>query len=329
VVLGSSPYATPGMYHLMSTLDLEGGVLYPRGGIAAVIEAIRAQAVARGVRIRTSTPAARILTEGTAGGRPRVTGVRTDAGDVVPADLVVSAMDLEAAERTLLPPALRTYDAGWWARRTPGPSAVLVLLGVRGALPELLHHTLLFTADWRANFGAVMPRRGTRPPLPHELSLYVCRPSATDDVAPPGTENLFVLVPVPADPGMGHGGVDGAGEPGVESVADRAIDQLARWLEVPDLRERIEVRRTIGPGDFADDLAAWQGTALGPAHTLRQSALFRAGNVSTAVDGLLFAGGSTLPGIGLPMCLISAELVVKRLHGDTSAGPLPEPLARP
>ena len=38
----------------------------------------------------------------------------------------------------------------WWAKRTPGPSAVLVLLGVRGALPELLHHTLLFTADWDA-----------------------------------------------------------------------------------------------------------------------------------------------------------------------------------
>ncbi len=31
-------------------------------------------------------------------------------------------------------------------------------------------------------------------------------------------------------------------------------------------------------------------------------------------------------GIGLPMCLISAELVVKRLRGDTSAGPMSEPL---
>ena len=78
-----------------------------------------------------------------------------------------------------------------------------------------------------------------------------------------------------------------------------------------------------------DDLAAGQGTALGPAHTLAQSALFRAGNISTEVDGLLFAGGSTIPGIGLPMCLISAELVIKRLHGDTTPGPLPEPLVRP
>jgi phytoene desaturase len=330
VFLGSSPYATPGMYHLMSTLDFEGGVLYPKGGITALIDAVRRQAEERGVRIRTGTAADRILTDGAVGAKPRVTGVRTEDGDVVPADVVVAAMDLEAAERRLLPQALRTYDAGWWRRRTPGPSAVLVLLGVRGALPELLHHTLLFTKDWDANFAAVMPKRGAPvPPLPEQLSIYVCRPSATDDVAPPDHENLFVLVPMTPDPAIGRGGVDGTGSAEVERIADGAIDQIAQWLDIPDLRERIEVRRTIGPADFAEDLAAWQGTALGPAHTLGQSALFRAGNVSRRVDGLLFAGGSTIPGIGLPMCVISAELVLKRLRGDTTAGPLPEPVPAP
>jgi phytoene desaturase len=330
VFLGGSPYATPGMYHLMSTLDFEGGVLYPRGGISALIDAVGRQAVQRGVRIRTGTPAERILTDGAVGAKPKVTGVRTADGETLEADLVVAAMDLEAAERRLLPPALRTYGADWWERRTPGPSAVLVLLGVRGELPQLLHHTLLFTKDWDANFAAVMPKRGDPvPPLPEALSLYVCRPSATDSVAPPGHENLFVLVPMTPDPAIGAGGVDGTGSPEVERIADGAIEQIAAWLDIPDLRERIEVRRTIGPADFANDLAAWQGTALGPAHTLAQSALFRAGNTSRRVDGLLFAGGSTIPGIGLPMCVISAELVLKRLRGDTTAGPLPEPAVVP
>ena len=36
---------------------------------------------------------------------------------------------------------------------------------------------------------------------------------------------------------------------------------------------------------------------------------------------------SALPGIGLPMCLISAELVVKQLRGGPLARPLPEPVA--
>ena len=34
VFLGSSPYAAPSMYHLMSHLDLDDGVLYPQGGFA-------------------------------------------------------------------------------------------------------------------------------------------------------------------------------------------------------------------------------------------------------------------------------------------------------
>jgi phytoene dehydrogenase-like protein len=87
------------------------------------------------------------------------------------------------------------------------------------------------------------------------------------------------------------------------------------------------VRRTIGPADFADDLNSWKGGALGPAHTLRQSAFFRGTNVSKHIDGLYYAGGTTIPGIGLPMCLISAEILLKRIRGDVSTGPLPEPRA--
>ena len=130
-----------------------------------------------------------------------------------------------------------------------------------------------------------------------------------------------MLIPVPADPGLGRGGVDGAGDPVIEQIADRAIDLVASWTGVDDLAERIVVRRTTGPGDFEADLNSWSGGALGPAHTLWQSAFLRANNRSAKVGGLYYAGGTTRPGIGLPMCLISAELIRKRLRGDHSPGP--------
>jgi len=112
----------------------------------------------------------------------------------------------------------------------------------------------------------------------------------------------------------------------VEEIANRSIEQIARWSGATDLADRIVLRRSVGPADFAGELNAWKGTALGPAHTLRQSAMFRAGNVSKKVTGLYYAGSSTVPGIGLPMCLISAEVLLKRVRGDVSTGPLPEPL---
>jgi phytoene desaturase len=162
--------------------------------------------------------------------------------------------------------------------------------------------------------------------VPNPASLYVCKPSGVDpSAAPEGHENIFVLVPIPADPSIGHGEIDGDGDPRIEALADAVIRQIAAWADIPDLADRIVVRRTVGPGDFKDDLNAWRGTALGPAHTLRQSALFRAGNMSKRVGGLYYVGSSTIPGIGLPMCLISAEVLLKRLRGDVSTGPLPEP----
>jgi 1-hydroxy-2-isopentenylcarotenoid 3,4-desaturase len=345
VFLGSAPRITPSMYHLMSHLDLTDGVLYPQGGFTELISRIRALAEKHGVDVRTGAEVLSVTTEPLArrslrhpARRARATGALYRDADRrvhrVDADVVVSAVDMHQTDTRLLPPHLRDRSPRWWDRRLPGPSAVLLYLGVRGPLPELEHHSLFFTEDWQRGFDVIFPRGTRRSPSPgpdvpfaSPASLYVCRPSATDaGVAPEGHENLFVLVPAPADPRLGRGGVDGTGDPWVEQVADAAIAQIGAWSGVPDLAERVVVRRTVGPADFAEDLRTWQGTALGPAHTLRQSAMFRAGNESRKVGGLLHAGGTTVPGIGLPMCLISAELVVKRLRGDTSTGALPEPL---
>nr|BAC75676.1 putative phytoene desaturase [Gordonia sp. TM414] len=258
----------------------------------------------------------------------QVVGVRVQTADGgtrdLPADIVVGAADLHHLETKLLADDLQTFPERYWKRATSGPGAVLAYLGVSGELPELAHHSLYFTEDWKTNFDAIF-ESPTRVPDP--ASLYVCKPSATDDsVAPDGHENVFVLVPVPPDPpdpGLGHGGMNGAGDPDIEKVADRAIAMIGQWSGVPDLADRIVVRRTVGPADFVDNVNSWCGGALGPAHTLRQSAFLRSTNRSRKVEGLYYAGSSTRPGIGLPMCLISAELIRKRLNGDRSVGPTP------
>ena len=327
VFLGTAPSAAPAMYHLMSTLDLDEGVQYPMGGFSELVERIEALARDAGATLISSAEVTAITTdrdgESRSSRRPSVTGVRwRDAhGEVhfTAADLVVSGADLHHTETTLLETANQSYPEQWWTKRTSGPGAVIVLLGVRGELPELPHHSLFFTQDWQHNFDAIF---GGHPSIPDPASIYVCKPSATDpSVAPPGHENLFVLVPIPADPDIGAGGADGDGDPRIEQAADAAIDQIAQWSGVTDLQDRIVLRHTLGPADFARDYHSWQGGMLGPAHILRQSAMFRPQNASPRVEGLYYAGGTTSPGVGVPMCLISAELVLKRVRGDHSAGP--------
>ena len=327
VFLGSSPSRAPSMYHLMSRLDLGDRVLYPQGGFTQLIQVIAALAERHGARLHTGAAVTRILVGGTPRrGRPHVTGVEhaMDGGDrrAISADVVVGAADLHHLETALLPPALQTHPQQAWRRRCPGPGAVLAMLGVEGRLPQLAHHSLFFTSDWDRNFGDIFGRNAR---VPSPASIYVCKPSESDPtVAPPGCENLFVLVPVPADVAIGRGGDDGRGSEAVERAADAAIDQVALWAGVPDLRDRVRVRATVGPADFERRYNAWRGGALGLEHIRRQSAFLRPGNVSSKVDGLLYAGASTVPGVGLPMCLISAELVLKRMTGDRSSLPVPE-----
>ncbi|QGH70203.1 phytoene desaturase family protein [Pseudactinotalea sp. HY158] len=320
VFLGTSPDRAPSLYHLMSALDLNGGVLYPDGGFARLIDVIAATARRAGVRIHTGARVEAILTDDEGGGRVR--GVRFRQGEQLlerAARWVVAAADLHHVEHDLLDPRLRERSRRWWSRHDPGPGGVLVYLGVRGTVPQLAHHSLFFTRDWQRNFADIRMGR-----VPDPASVYVCAPSKTDaSVAPAGDENLFILVPVPADPGIGRGGRDGGGDPAVERIADAAIDLVADYADIPDLRERILLRRTSGPGDFADRFNSWRGGLLGPAHTLRQSAFFRTSNRSRRVEGLYFAGASTIPGVGLPMCLISAENVRDRIRSDRSRAAAP------
>jgi phytoene desaturase len=343
VFLGTSPSDAPAMYHLMSALDLGDGVQYPMGGFWELVGRLEDLAVQAGVRIHTGAEALKITTRAvsrtkkvgrfdgvklpaalTGRDSREVTGVtwRDTSGNehYSVADLVVSGADLHHTETQLLGVRDRSYPGSWWQRRTSGPGAVLVMLGVKGKLPELPHHSLFFTRDWEANFASIF---GENPAIPDPASIYVCKPSATDPaVAPTDHENLFVLVPIPADPALGAGGPDGAGDVLIERTADAAIDQIAQWAGIPDLRERIVVRQTTGPADFARDYNSWRGGMLGPAHTLGQSAMFRPQNASKRVQGLYYAGATTAPGVGVPMCLISAELVLKRIRGDHSTGPV-------
>ncbi|MDQ0643361.1 phytoene desaturase family protein [Microbacterium murale] len=321
VFLGTSPFAAPALYHLMSHMDLVDGVKYPVGGFRAFVASLVDIARENGVELLADSDVKAISS---AGGAVRsVEYTRNGEAHRLYADIVVSAVDEHHTETVLLEPADRSYPEKRWGAQVSGPSAVLIMLGVRGELPQLRHHTLFFSNDWHDNFDAIF---GSPTRIPEAPSLYVCTPSATDDgVAPAGCENLFVLVPLPADTKIGAGGIDGAGDELVNLAADRAIAQIGAWAGIPELSSRIVVQRTFGPADFATDFNSFRGSALGPAHTLAQSAFFRGVTRSRRIDGLFYTGATSVPGVGLPMCLISAELVLKHVRGDHSPGPLEEP----
>jgi phytoene desaturase len=304
VFLGSSPYDTPALYNIMSHIDFNLGVYYPRGGIYRVVQAIRSIAEKHGARFHLEAPVSRIIVEdGIA------KGIRLEDGRTIMADIVVSDADLAYTEQELLPPEAREHTAAYWSSRVMAPSAFILYLGVRGRVPQLVHHNLIFSHDWRKNFSEIFDT----PRWPTEPSLYVCAPSVTDpSVAPEGHENLFILVPIAA-------GLETTKEQ-LETYALRTISYIEKEMGIEDLADRVEFQRIFCVEDFAKRYHSYRGSALGFAHTLRQSAIFRPKNTNKKAKNLYYVGASVNPGIGMPTCLISAELAWKRIRNDRSAG---------
>jgi phytoene desaturase len=171
----------------------------------------------------------------------------------------------------------------------------------------------LFAENWEENFQQIFKN----PTWPTDPSLYVCCPSKTDTtVAPEGKENLFVLVPIAS-------GLDYTDE-SMEKYTDFIIQQMSEYMDIPDFKNRIIHKKLYSVKDFVKDYNAFKGTALGFAHSLSQTAIFRPNNISKKVKNLYYVGAGTNPGIGMPICLISAELVYKRLEDIKDPSPLKE-----
>lgn len=303
VFLGTSPNDAPAMYALMSHVDLAQGVFYPLGGLAAVAQGVRRLAEARGVEFRLSTEATKIAT---ARGRATAVAARGPDGRTVdlPCDAVLANADYAHVETELLAPADCSRPRAYWESRVTAPSMFLMYLGVKKRLEKLAHHNLHFQADWNAHFDTIFKQ----PAWPEDPCFYVSCITKTDpDMAPPGRENVFVLVPVAA-------GLDDT-----DAVRAAYAEKVVRHVERitgEEIAPHIEVQRIFSQRDFAGDYHAWKGTALGISHTLMQTAVFRPAMRSRKVANLYFAGQYTHPGIGVPMVLIAAEVAAGIVRGD-------------
>lgn len=306
VFLGSSPYNTPALYNIMSHIDFSMGVFYPQGGIYTLIEALVRIGTKLGVKFHTNAPVQKILIE-----EGHTVGIKCEDGTTHRAEIVVSNADHHFTEQTLLPPEAREHDEVYWQSRVLSPSAFILYLGIDREIPALQHHNLFFSKDWKKNFEEIFDH----PAWPEDPSYYLCNPNKTDpSTAPKGMENLFVLVPISSKLSTT-----------TEELAryrNKILTSLANTIGMHDLEDHIVFERTFCIDDFKERYHSFGGSALGLAHTLTQTALFRPNNENKKVQGLYYVGGNTNPGIGMPMCLVSAELVYKRLTNDRSASPL-------
>ena len=291
---GVAPRDALAVYAVIAYMDTISGVVFPRGGVRALPDALAAAAVDAGVQFCYNATVAGLERSG-----GRVSAVRTDQSQRIPCDAVVLTTELPQTYALL----------GRTPRRAlplrPSPSAVVAHVGCRTVAPETAHHTILFGEAWDQTFTDII-RDGQ---LMQDPSLLVTRPTASDPaLAPAGRDLLYVLAPAP---NLDRGTIDwaGVGSAYVGNLMDHVADRL-----LPGLREDATVLDVVTPADWArQGMAAGSPFAL--AHTFGQTGPFRPANMVRGIDNVVLAGSSTVPGVGVPTTLISGRLAADRITG--------------
>jgi len=296
VFLGGSPYDSPALYSLMSHVDFNMGVWFPIGGIGKLAEVMHKIAEEQGAKFIFNEPVEKILTE-----NGKVVGVKTSKNKYE-ADIIIVNADYAWADQNLLDKKDRSYSEKYWEKRKIAPCAYLLFLGLDKPLKRFIHHNLYFDPKWDKHFDDIFKN----PKWPEDFSYYVSCISKTDkSTAIKNGENVFVLIPVA--PGLEDN------EEIRQKYFDKTIEHMEK-LAGENIRDHIVLKRIFAHNDFSDRYNAYKGTALGLAHTLKQTAVFRPKHESKKVKNLYYTGHYNHPGIGVPMVIISSQILADMIN---------------
>ena len=291
--LGATPENTPALYSLMNYADLALGTWYPMGGMHKIVAGMVSLAEELGVNIEYGQPVEEILVED-----GRAVGVRTAAGPRR-ADVVVAGADYHHAEQHLLAPAHRRYRRKILGHRARWrPPRCCFTVGVNKRLDLLRHHNLFFDQD----FGRHAREIYEQPQWPTAPLFYVSAPSQTDpSVAPAGSENLFLLVPVAPD----LPDPDDTREHYYDLIMDRLERHCGQSLSATPWCSSVATPTANSYGTTTATRAtptAWPTRCARPPSSSPPSR-------ASKVANLYFTGQLTVPGPGVPPSLISGQVV--------------------
>jgi phytoene desaturase len=288
--VGSSPYRSPATLLIIPFIEYAFNGWYPKGGLYRIVQSILELARQLKVTLLTGAKVSDIEQQ-----QNVVRAVKLADGTRLPANIVIA--NCEAADaRSLLgePQALRLKE------QDRSMSGLVFLLGVKRTMPALQHHQVYFSADYEKEFSQIFSARK----FPDDPTVYVNCPSRNDRSIVPGEgEALFIMANAPAND-------KDVWDQAMISEARRRVFQRLRQSGFPAIAEDIVVEDVWTPQRIAARYAMPGGAIYGTHSHGWRKAFLRPPNKDRKYRGLYYVGGSTHPGGGTPMVLLSAQITV-------------------
>jgi len=288
--LGMSPWECPAAFTMIPFVEHEFGIYHIMGGLNQISKAMAKVVEEENGTVLTGKTVERIVTTG-----KKVTGVELDDGKRMDFDKVIVNADFGYAMTNLFEPdKIKKHTPEKLEKKKFSCSTFMLYLGVdkKYAAP---HHNIIFADNYRQNITDIGEGR-----LSEDFSFYVQNASVTDDnLAPKGKSAVYILVPVPNN----RSNIDWDNKE--MEYKEKVLDNIEERTQMKDIRDHIEIEKTITPKQWEEDYNVYIGATFNLAHNLSQMLYFRPHNRCGELKNLYLVGGGTHPGSGLPTIYIS------------------------
>lgn len=286
---GSNPYKAPGILCMIPHLEHNIGTFFPKGGMIEISKALFKAGKKSGVDYHFNQKVDEIIVEDGA-----VKGVQAGAERLI-ADVVVSNADIVPTYKKLLP---KTKGPEKTLNQERSSSALIFYWGINKSFAELDLHNIFFSDNYKAEFDAIA--NGSE--IYDDPTIYIHISSKDHSIdAPKGCENWFVMINVPANKGQDWDEL-------IVKAKENIISKINRLLSTK-IKEHIVEEDYLDPRRIESRTSSFQGALYGASSNNKFAAFLRHPNFSKSIKGLYFCGGSVHPGGGIPLCLLSAQIV--------------------
>jgi phytoene desaturase len=298
IYIGQSPFKSPALFSMLSAAEMKEGSFSIRGGMYSIVDKLVFTATGLGVEFIYQSPVSRIVVQG-----HQATGILLNNGNELKADVIVANADLPYVYRELLPDKRMSWKLD---KMSYACSAMVFHWGLDKVYPELGHHSVFFSEGYRSSMDKIFEEKAfaTHP------NFYICAPCRSDlQAAPKDQDTLSVVIPAGhLDPKHNHDWIR------LKTSARVSVINRLKELGLEDLEEHIKFEICYLPQTWRSVFNVSRGAVFGSlSHRIFQMGYFRPHNRHRHYRNLYFVGGSTHPGNGVPLVLMSAKLTSERI----------------
>ena len=286
---GSNPYKAPATLNVIPHLEHQLGAYYVQGGMRKVVDSLFNLALDLGVRFEFNQSVEKIAIK-----NGMATGVDTK-NQQYQGRKVFCNMDVNTAYPKLL---AEQKQPRLTLKQEKSTSALVFYWGMQITDSPLDVHNVIFSGDYKEEFACL--EKGE---LSDDPTVYIYISSKVDGKdAPANHENWFVMINVPPDSGQDWTSLK---EKARKNILKKLAHQLGNSLEDKILFEEI-----LDPVKIEKETSSFGGALYGNSSNNMFAAFLRHPHRNNQIKNLFFVGGSTHPGGGIPLCLLSAKIAV-------------------